>query len=101
MHAKAEELEKENLQLKSALVSHAVIDQALGVIIAAGHLSPAEAWDALREISMHTNIKVRLVAQSLVDWGSSGWLCAEIYTELERQLCGRRAFATGEAEGPP
>ncbi|WP_343244812.1 ANTAR domain-containing protein [Streptomyces sp. SID14478] len=91
-------LEKENLQLKNALVSHAVIDQAMGVILAAGHLSPAEAWDALREISMHTNIKVRLVAQSLVEWGATGQICTEISTELERQLCGRRITA-GEPEG--
>ncbi|WP_223281351.1 ANTAR domain-containing protein [Streptomyces antnestii] len=68
----------------------AVVDQAAGVIIAVGRMSSAEAWDVLRETSMRTDIKLRHVAELLVEWGRSGVLCADIRTELARQFAQRR-----------
>ncbi|GHH86895.1 hypothetical protein GCM10018793_60600 [Streptomyces sulfonofaciens] len=66
--------------------SHAVIDQALGVIVAVGRVSPAEAWDMLRETSMCTNIKLRHVAEAVVAWGETGALAPDIRDELTRRL---------------
>lgn len=66
-----------------------VIDQAVSVLIAVGRMTSAEAWDVLRETSMRTDIKLRNVAELLVEWGRSGALCADIRTELNRQLAQR------------
>ncbi|MET7520297.1 ANTAR domain-containing protein [Streptomyces sp. NPDC005480] len=66
-----------------------VVDQAAGVLIAVGRMTSAEAWDVLRETSMRTDIKLRHVAELLVEWGRSGVLCADIRTELDRQLAQR------------
>ncbi|MGW7817603.1 ANTAR domain-containing protein [Streptomyces puniciscabiei] len=67
-------LEEEVAQLRAAVVSHAVIDQAIGVVISVGGLRPEQGWDVLREVSQHTNIKLREVARCLVHWPSGGQL---------------------------
>ncbi|MFE9988019.1 ANTAR domain-containing protein [Streptomyces sp. NPDC005381] len=79
-------LEGENLQLKQAVRSHAVVDQAIGVVLAVGQLTPDEGWDAVRAISQNTNFKLRHVAELIVDWARTGELPSEIRGELERQL---------------
>ncbi|MEU1415312.1 ANTAR domain-containing protein [Streptomyces sp. NPDC005731] len=71
-----------------AVHSHAVIDQAIGVVIAAGRLTPAEAWDLLRETSMRTNTKLRHVADLAVTLGVTGNLTADIRAQLARRLDG-------------
>ncbi|MER6688170.1 ANTAR domain-containing protein [Streptomyces minutiscleroticus] len=53
-------------QLQSALASRAVIDQAVGVIIAQRHLDPDDAFQVLVELSQRTNTKLRDVATALV-----------------------------------
>ena len=88
------ELELQIEQLKEAVTSHAEVDQAIGVVAAVGGLSPAEAWDVLREISMRSNTKLRLVARQLVTWASSRTLDPVIRAELERQLRLRRTDTT-------
>ncbi|MFC9460833.1 ANTAR domain-containing protein [Streptomyces sp. NPDC058430] len=47
-----------------------MVDQATGVLVAVGRLSLAEGWDVLREVSMHTNIKLRHVAELLIEWAA-------------------------------
>ncbi|MFG2310468.1 ANTAR domain-containing protein [Streptomyces sp. NPDC048566] len=79
-------LEGENLQLQQAVRSHAVVDQAIGVVLAVGRLTPDEGWDALRAISQNTNVKLRHVAELIVGWARTGELPAEIRDELERRL---------------
>jgi hypothetical protein len=66
--AEVERLRRENAQLQEALDSHAVVDQAIGVLIGLGPMSACDGWDVLREISQHTNIKVRAVAEAVIDW---------------------------------
>ncbi|MER7982602.1 ANTAR domain-containing protein [Streptomyces sp. NPDC095817] len=89
------ELRQENAQLQQAVHSHAVIDQAIGVLLAVGELTPDQGWDVLRAISQHTNIKLRHVAQLLIEWARTGNLCAEVRTELERQLAAHRPTQSG------
>ena len=81
-----EELQGENAQLHEAMRSHAVVDQAIGVVLAIGHLTPEQGWDVLREISQRTNIKLRHVSELIIGWARTGKLCTDVRTELERQL---------------
>ncbi|MFD5721689.1 ANTAR domain-containing protein [Streptomyces sp. NPDC127036] len=80
------ELKDENAHLQHAVHAHAVIDQAIGVLVAVGRLTPDQNWDVLREISQHTNIKLRHVSELIIDGARTGNLCTDVRTELERQL---------------
>lgn len=60
-------LEQENTQLRHAIGSHAVVDQALGVLIAVHRIPPDAGFEVLREVSQHTNIKLHTVAKELID----------------------------------
>jgi hypothetical protein len=83
---RVKELETKVSQLQEAVESHAVIDQAIGVIVAVGRVSTAEAWDVLRETSMCTNVKLRHVAALVVTWGETGHLATDIRDELAVRL---------------
>ena len=83
------QLQAEIAQLRQAVHSHAVIDQALGVIVTVCGVTPDEAWDIIRETSMDTNIKLRRVAEALISWVHSGQLPAEIENVLSKKLTQR------------
>lgn len=53
--------------LAAAMRSRAVIEQAKGILIADKRISAAEAFALLARMSQNGNIKVRDVAQRLVD----------------------------------
>jgi polyhydroxyalkanoate synthesis regulator phasin len=80
------ELEEQVDQLKEAVASHAVVDQAIGMVVALGRVSPDEGWAVLRDVSQHTNIKLRNVAELILIWGRSGTMPPEIRTQLEDAL---------------
>jgi GAF domain-containing protein len=52
--------------LRSALASRAVIDQALGIIMAQQRCASEEAFGILRAASQHRNVKLRQVATDIV-----------------------------------
>ncbi|HZF91576.1 ANTAR domain-containing protein [Streptomyces sp.] len=79
-------LQEEVEQLKHAVVSHAVVDQAIGVVIAYAGLPPEPAWDVLKEVSQHTNTKLREVAEHIVQWPRCAWLPPEIRQALDASL---------------
>jgi GAF domain-containing protein len=54
-------------QLKEAIQSRDVIGQAKGIIQAREHCSPDDAFDRLRDISQHRNIKLRDLAKAVVE----------------------------------
>lgn len=56
----------QNDQLKSSLVSRAVIDQALGVIMATERCPHDRAFALLRSVSQNTNVKLRDLAATIV-----------------------------------
>ena len=58
-------------QLRRAIVSRPVIDQARGVLMATHACSPDQAWDVLREASQLSNTKLRKVA-AVVTAGAGG-----------------------------
>ncbi len=55
-----------NEQLRSSIVSRAVIDQALGVIMATEHCPQGKAFAMLRSVSQNTNVKLRDLAATIV-----------------------------------
>lgn len=52
--------------LRSALSSRAVIDQALGIVMAQQRCGPDEAFATLRTVSQRRNVKLRTVATEMV-----------------------------------
>ena len=56
-----------NEDLKAALASRAVIDQAMGVIMAENRCSSEEAFRILRSASQNRNLKLRDVAAALIE----------------------------------
>ncbi|KRD11967.1 ANTAR domain-containing protein [Streptomyces sp. Root264] len=79
-------LQEEVEQLKAAVASHAVVDQAIGVVVALGRMTPDEGWAVLKEVSQHTNVKLRSVAELILLWGRRGELPSDIRAELEDVL---------------
>lgn len=61
-----------NRQIQAADEHRAVIDQAMGVLMRHTGRSAEEAFDTLREASMRSNIKLRVLAQRVVDAALSG-----------------------------
>ncbi|GEA86120.1 transcription antitermination regulator [Cellulomonas cellasea DSM 20118] len=56
-----------NDDLKAALASRAIIDQAMGVIMAQNRCSADEAFQILRGASQNRNVKLRDVAAALIE----------------------------------
>ena len=56
----------QNDQLRSSIVSRAVIDQALGVIMATERCPQDKAFALLRNVSQNTNVKIRDLAARIV-----------------------------------
>jgi GAF domain-containing protein len=55
-----------NDQLKSSMISRAVIDQAVGVIMATEHCPQDKAFALLRSVSQNSNVKLRDLAATIV-----------------------------------
>jgi hypothetical protein len=81
-----ERLHEEIDQLQRAVTSHAVIDQAIGTVVAFGRIPPDEAWWVLREVSQHTNTKVRTVAEHVLKFAQGGALSDTELEELRKAL---------------
>jgi GAF domain-containing protein len=54
-------------QLREAISSRAVIEQAKGVLMARHGVDADTAFGMLREMSQHRNVKLRLIAEQIVD----------------------------------
>ncbi|WP_370258189.1 ANTAR domain-containing protein [Streptomyces sp. V4I8] len=80
------ELRARNEQLGRALVSHAVIDQARGMVMALAPCSGERAWDLLVGVSQRCNIKLRDVAAALVATTKDRMLPEPVQRELRRAL---------------
>jgi len=64
-----EDEERRIENLHSALSSREVIGQAQGILMERERIAPDQAFDVLRRASQYLNIKLREVAQTLVDTG--------------------------------
>ena len=64
-----EDEERRALHFHAALSSREIIGEALGILMERERISADQAFDILRRASQHLNIKLREVAQTLVDTG--------------------------------
>ena len=80
------QLQEQVRQLKEAVVSHAVVDQAIGMVVVLGRVAPDQGWTILREVSQHTNVKLRDVAETILVWGRTGVMPPRIRAALEDAL---------------
>ncbi|MEU6366776.1 ANTAR domain-containing protein [Streptomyces sp. NPDC046931] len=81
-----ERLLEENAQLRQAVSSHAVIDQAMGAVVVFGRIAPEEAWRVLRDVSQRTNTKLRVVAEHILKSAQGGALPGPLAEELGKAL---------------
>jgi transcriptional regulator with GAF, ATPase, and Fis domain len=66
-----EDEERRAANLHAALTSREIIGEALGILMERERVNAVHAFDVLRRASQHLNIKLREVAQNLVDTGES------------------------------
>lgn len=90
-----EMLHEEIEQLKRAVASHAAIDQAIGVLVAVGQIPPEEAWRALRDVSQHTNTKLRTVAEHVLGFAQGNAVPEPEMQELQRAFRRYRMYSAG------
>jgi ANTAR domain/GAF domain len=64
-----EDEERRAANLQAALVTREMIGQAQGILMERERITPDQAFDILRRASQHLNVKLRDVAQNLVDTG--------------------------------
>ncbi|MFM9500267.1 ANTAR domain-containing protein [Streptomyces galilaeus] len=87
-------LRAENRQLQQALASHAVVDQAIGVLTVLGQIPPGDGFTVLREVSQHTNIKLTQVAEHVLKHGQGAALpevlLGGLHAALARHTAGSR-----------
>jgi hypothetical protein len=69
--ADAERLQLENMQLQWKLASQPVIEQAKGMLMQAFGVCADDAFEVIKTISQNCNVKVRHVAQRIVE----DWIC--------------------------
>ncbi|MFG3035023.1 ANTAR domain-containing protein [Streptomyces sp. NPDC048253] len=90
-------LEQENAQLRQAVDSHAVVDQAIGALVAVHRIAPAAGFEVLREVSQHTNIKLHTIAEMVIDWALGQSLPETVERELGQAV--QRRQGQGDAPG--
>ncbi len=88
----------ENRQLRQALASHAVVDQAIGVLMVLSRIAPHDGFTVLREISQHTNIKLSAVAEQILKHAQGAALPDVLRVELRAALA--RHAAGPRPDGP-
>jgi ANTAR domain len=64
------ELAQENANLRVAIDSRAVIEQAKGALMLRYGLDQDAAFAVLKRWSQHSNIKLHTIAETLVDWAA-------------------------------
>jgi hypothetical protein len=94
------QLEREIAQLRQAVDSHARVDQAIGVLVAVHRVAPAAGFEVLREVSQRTNIRLLMVAESVIGWAlGEEPLPPPVEQELEATL--RRHPPAGDGLAQP
>ncbi|MGW7385560.1 ANTAR domain-containing protein [Streptomyces sp. NPDC054794] len=84
-----EQLRAENEQLQRAVASHAVVDQAIGVLVMMAGISPEDGFTVLREVSQHTNTKLSSIAEQIIKHAQGAGLPETVLSELNAALARR------------
>ncbi|WP_432020156.1 ANTAR domain-containing protein [Streptomyces sp. 1222.5] len=90
-----EQLRAENAQLRRAVVSHAVVDQAIGALVVLAEVDPRDGFTVLREVSQRTNIKLSSIAKQIIQHAQGAVLSETVLCELRDALARRKS-----PEGP-
>ncbi|MFJ9867605.1 ANTAR domain-containing protein [Streptomyces sp. NPDC101165] len=98
LHIKICCLRGEIHQLQEAVVSHAVIDQAIGVVMAVGGLCPDQGIEVLGAVSRRTGLGLPTIARLLVDWAGADRLPDGLRRALDTAMADAGA---GAAEHTP
>ncbi|MFG2858686.1 ANTAR domain-containing protein [Streptomyces mirabilis] len=85
-----EQLGTENEQLQRAVASHAVVDQAIGVLVMMAKISPEDGFTVLREVSQHTNTKLSSIAEQIIKHAQGAGLPETVLSELHAALARRK-----------
>ncbi|MEU6064628.1 ANTAR domain-containing protein [Streptomyces sp. NPDC047082] len=80
--SREEDLRTEVVQLRRAMQTRPVIDQATGVLMASFSLSSEDAWYVLVMVSQNTNTKLHRLAQELVDTTQGGELSEAVQQQV-------------------
>lgn len=72
LHDRLNYLEGELTGLQTAMRTRAVIEQAKGMVMLRDHCGEQQAFQTLVRASQNTHLKLRDVAQRVVEWGSGG-----------------------------
>jgi GAF domain-containing protein len=64
-----EDEERRTANFHAALSSRETIGEAMGILMERERIAPEQAFDVLRRASQHLNVKLREVAQNLIDTG--------------------------------
>lgn len=83
-------------QLRRAMATRPVIDQAHGVLMAAYRCTPDSAWHVLVTVSQHTNTKLHHVASALVETTQGKDLPPHLTTALRAALNTAPSDETGQ-----
>ncbi|MET8963074.1 ANTAR domain-containing protein [Streptomyces sp. NPDC004074] len=102
LQMECERLKAENERLQRAVISNAIVDQAIGVVVVIGQIAPEEAWRVLHDASQRTNIKLRVVAEDVLKFARGGSMADRELGELQRvparyQACADPAGAPCES----
>jgi hypothetical protein len=93
--AELERVRAQNRQLQQALASHAVIDQAIGVLAVLGQITPGDGFTVLREVSQHTDIKLTQVAEEVLKHAQGAALPDVLLGEFQAALARHAASRPG------
>ena len=85
--ARAHDLETEVEQLRAAMVTRAVIEQAKGILMLLTSCRDQAAFDLLGHISSHTHRKVRDVARAITESAAGGARLPEEIRTILRDAC--------------
>ncbi|GAA2210089.1 GAF and ANTAR domain-containing protein [Nonomuraea monospora] len=77
-------------QLKEALNTRAIIDQALGIVMAQRRCTAREAFEILRQVSQDRNVKLHQLAASIVEKVSGQPPQRSRFEEPPQRIAGRR-----------
>lgn len=82
---------REREQLLHAMETRPTIDMALGVLMAGFTIQPEDAWEILVDVSQHSNVKLREVAEAITRGASGQPIPAELKDHLAAAVKTRRA----------
>ncbi|WP_070013075.1 ANTAR domain-containing protein [Streptomyces abyssalis] len=83
-------------QLRRAMETRPVIDQAHGVLMAVYRCTPDDAWNVLVTVSQHTNTKLHQVATALVESTQGSSLPESLSSALRAALPAPSPDQTGQ-----